>query len=555
MTSRRHTFPTRFLVCFAMLIAVASSSFALRAVPENLSNGLETIVASNLAVKAGVPAPFNGFTTKEAESYAKIAIVDALTGRYVVDIMPDGRVPLADLQASLTSTFPLLTVKAIDTEYRGHGVIEASIATDDVPQIARMTGVGAVILQLKPLHNAGQSTSQGVNQHRVNRINKSYNPGATKNIDGTGMSIGVLSDSFDASATTSDRAAVDEAADELPAVVVLEDLATGSSPTDEGRGMCQIVHDMAPGATIGFATADTGEVGFANNIRALAGLTGFTKDAAVQKGFKGDVVCDDVSYLDEPMFSDGVIADGVNDVVKAGVSYASSAANNWGTDGYASTFRPVANGAGKTAATNSALKGTNIDLTGVDPSIYAGGFHNFNPNGLDVAQTINTSSNAPFVFEWNDPYDVSAPKIIQPPLKQYDGTSTGGQAVDFKTPPLVAGHAYVITETAMPQLPTDNFDAIVAVIDPNGKTIIDQDTGVDETVTFFAPVSGVYTIHVHPFSTPDPLGVTSGVPTQGPFHVKLNSATGVERITQDFNVLFFDMDGKLITALASNNIA
>ena len=110
----------------------------------------------------------------------------------------------------------------------------------------------------------------------------------------------------------------------------------------------------------------------------------------MQKGFKGDVVCDDVSYLDEPMFSDGVIADGVNDVVKAGVSYASSAANNWGTDGYASTFRPVANGAGKTAATNSALKGTNIDLTGVDPSIYAGGFHNFNPNGLDVAQTINT---------------------------------------------------------------------------------------------------------------------------------------------------------------------
>src|SRR5438045_9252845 len=119
--------------------------------------------------------------------------------------------------------------------------------------------------------------------------------------------------------------------------------------------MCQIVHDVAPGAKIGFATAFGGSVDFANNIRALAGLPGLTKDAAIQQGFKGDVVCDDVSYLDEPMFSDGVIAEGVNDVVAAGVTYASSAANNWGTDGYAGTFRPVSNGTGLTVATNSAL--------------------------------------------------------------------------------------------------------------------------------------------------------------------------------------------------------
>ena len=69
--------------------------------------------------------------------------------------------------------------------------------------------------------------------------------------------------------------------------------------------MCQIVADIAPKARIGFATADTGEVGFANNIRALGGLPGFTYPVNVQQGFRGDVVCDDVSYLDEPMFQDG----------------------------------------------------------------------------------------------------------------------------------------------------------------------------------------------------------------------------------------------------------
>src|ERR1051325_11820696 len=98
---------------------------------------------------------------------------------------------------------------------------------------------------------------------------------------------------------------------------------------------------MAPKARIGFATADTGELGFANNIRALAGLSGFTYDDSIQQGFKGDVVCDDVSYLDEPMFQDGIIAQGVNDVVAAGVTYASSAANNWSVDGYQAAFSPV----------------------------------------------------------------------------------------------------------------------------------------------------------------------------------------------------------------------
>src|SRR5262249_22789286 len=155
-----------------------------------------------------------------------------------------------------------------------------------------------------------------------------------------------------------------------------------------------------------------------------------------------------VSYLDEPMFQDGMIAQGVIDVVNAGVSYCSSAANNWGTDGYESAYRPVPNGTGMTAATNSALGNTNIDLTGVDPSLYAGGFHNFNPNTgqLDVAQLCNASSDPQAaVFQWNDPYDTSTPTLNQPAIFTGSGNSTAGQGVNFGPFNFTQGQEYVIT--------------------------------------------------------------------------------------------------------------
>ena len=57
--------------------------------------------------------------------------------------------------------------------------------------------------------------------------------------------------------------------------------------------MAQIVHDLAPGSPIDFATAFISEPSFAANITALA-----------DQGAK--VIVDDVSYIDEPMYQDGM---------------------------------------------------------------------------------------------------------------------------------------------------------------------------------------------------------------------------------------------------------
>src|SRR6185503_3217206 len=61
---------------------------------------------------------------------------------------------------------------------------------------------------------------------------------------------------------------------------------------DEGTAMLEIVHDLAPGAQLYFATAVNSIAGFAQNIRALrtAGC---------------DIIIDDVFYYVETPFQDG----------------------------------------------------------------------------------------------------------------------------------------------------------------------------------------------------------------------------------------------------------
>ena len=156
--------------------------------------------------------------------------------------------------------------------------------------------------------------------------------------DGTGVKVGVLSDSYNNLAGVTnpftsqpyDNAANDVAHHDLPGtgdpngfttpVQVVQDYPyphdSKLGPWDEGRAMLQLVHHTAPGASLYFATADTGESQFATNIQTLA-----------NDGCK--VIVDDVTYLDEPFFQDGIVAKAVNNVVSNnGVSYFSAAGNN-----------------------------------------------------------------------------------------------------------------------------------------------------------------------------------------------------------------------------------
>ena len=123
--------------------------------PQNLAGGLGAIVESNIAIKAGqAKASFNGYATQQAADYANLAIQDAETGRFLVDIHPtNNRVNAEKLAAMLQQRFPSFTLTALDTKYRGVGVVEGFISLDDVPALGNMHEVRSVSLGLKPEMN------------------------------------------------------------------------------------------------------------------------------------------------------------------------------------------------------------------------------------------------------------------------------------------------------------------------------------------------------------------------------------------------------------------
>lgn len=143
---------------------------------------------------------------------------------------------------------------------------------------------------------------------------------ATYGFDGTGITVGILSGSFD----TLGEEDADKASGDLPQDTQILPGQNGNGD-DEGRAMAQIVHDIAPGASILFATAQGGLQTFADNIVKLASA-----------GAK--VIVDDYFYNVETSYQNSVVAQAIDYVTKQfGVTYVAFAGNN-GNKGYESPF-------------------------------------------------------------------------------------------------------------------------------------------------------------------------------------------------------------------------
>ncbi|WP_443732123.1 S8 family serine peptidase [Solirubrobacter phytolaccae] len=222
-------------------------------------------------------------------------------------------------------------------------------------------------------------TSEGVRAHAADTARE------TTKVTGIGTKLCALSDGVDSLAAS-------QAAGELPAVDVLPDQA-GSG--DEGTAMLEILHDMAPGAELGFASAFISDASFADNIRALRSEAGC------------DVIVDDVLYFNESPFEDGPIAQAVNDVTADGALYFSSAGNEGNVlDGTSGNYEGDFRGSGQTVGK------------------FAGEAHDFDPGEpVQVFEPISPDSDdgVPVTLWWANQLGAAADDYD---LYLFDGTGT-----------------------------------------------------------------------------------------------------------------------------------
>ncbi len=443
--------------------------------------------------------------------------------RVLVDLTPRKGVDRAAFRQQAEAAG--LVVQAVDPAY---GTLEGFVDIDAIGTLAGLQGTGTIAQALAPQVDSGSAQSQGVKFQRVDRVQQ-------RGVNGRGITIGALSDSYDTATTDvfgdplTVHADDDVASGDLPGpgnprngqpVVVIQD----AGGFDEGRAMLQIAHDVAPKSKLCFATANGGQLNFADNIRQLADKSG---------PCGADVVVDDITYPDEPMFSDGVISDAIDDVAADGVSYFSSAGNQGQQNAWQSPvrLRPTA-------------AGTNLDLTGVDPSLYDGGFQDADPGaGTDVAQDIQLgAAGGTLDFQWDDPVDPDGPEL---------GASIFHADGELTTPTDVKTYTFTPTATQVGTdvifeadgVPSGSTDLILTVETPDGTVFGPIDTGTSpEVVGTPLDEAGDYTITVEGFQ-----GET------GPFTVDVYPVVSPSKVTTDFNLLFFDMAGNFLGAIADVN--
>jgi hypothetical protein len=374
---------------------------------------------------------------------------------------------------------------------------------------------------------AGVRKSEADLTHRAAAARNTYGS------DGTGIKIGVLSDGV------RNLAAAQASGDLGPVTVLLGQSGTETgqcnvaASCDEGTAMLEIVHDIAPGAQLYFATAFGGSANFANNIRNL-------------RAAGCDIIVDDVFYFAESPFQDGqapaimsptnggVVVQAVNDVTAAGALYFSSAGNS----------------GNKNDNTSGVWEGDFVDGGDATGALAGTGrVHQF-PGGMTF-NTVTLVGSSQYNLNWSDPlggsandYDLYAlnaagTSVIAASFNDQSGTQDPFEAIG----PAPAGSRLVIVKFA--------GDARYLRLTTNRGRLNVNTPG---QTTGHSTAANAFGVAATPVATPG----TTGAPA-GPFPNPFNAANVVEAFSSDGpRKLFFQADGTPFTPgnlLASGGIS
>ncbi len=228
----------------------------------------------------------------------------------------------------------------------------AWVPVDSLETLASLPGVTGVRTVIPPVTRSGSVSTEGDSILNSSLLRDRYG------VSGEGIQIGIISDGVD---NLADAVATGDLPD---SVAVLGNSVGG----DEGTAMLEIVHDLAPGAELYFH--DCGKTNYEFNSAI---------DALVEAGCT--VVCDDIGWLGEPYFEDGIVASHVAEVIRDhDILYVSSSGNSAGSH-YQGVF--FDNGSG---------------------------WHDFSEGRgeeQNLRLNISPSGDAWILLEWDDPWEYS----------------------------------------------------------------------------------------------------------------------------------------------------
>lgn len=308
----------------AIVAALASAifipaAFAQETLPQNLTAGpssispealqkIQTQIQKRSLAKSSAAPQNNKIQPMVMEMLESPMVATSADKRIEV------RVKMNDRKAA-TSMKGTTKFGQMKNEPGSDNVAEMRVNATELANLANDSSILKIspVIREAEVHNVGSKTSAGDTLLRAKAAREQFS------VNGSGKSVCVISDGVEGVPAS-------QASGDLPASVEVCPQSPGFGA--EGTAMLEIVHDLAPGAALGFCSA-------------RGGLLEAIKWSAQQaNGGKGcDVIVDDFGDLTEPRFQISPEMEYINkDVKQKGITYVSSAGNA-AFDNYRTYFR------------------------------------------------------------------------------------------------------------------------------------------------------------------------------------------------------------------------
>ncbi|MFC1495973.1 S8 family serine peptidase [Candidatus Margulisiibacteriota bacterium] len=245
-------------------------------------------------------------------------------------------------------------------------LIQAWIPYDKVEELAKKSYVRNIRLPGYAIPQTGSVTSEGDTIHRSDTVRSDL--GHT----GAGIKVGVIS-------TGIYGISASQASGDIP--LSYEALSARSDGNlnifngvydAEGLAMMEIVHDLAPGASLAFSNCNT-SAEMRNAIQIL------------DETYNCNIIVDDLAFFDEPMFEDGSLNNKKDSIFNKGKLYFNAAGNFADNEYYEGVF-----------------SGTIHSIGG-----YSSTVHNFGSGDWNNRIWIPAYSSVTVFLQWNDQFGAS----------------------------------------------------------------------------------------------------------------------------------------------------